>query len=304
MNRHSISTTAASVTTDCQEVYVPNEVFMLFGVASLAENLLVMLAVICTRKLHSPMYLFICNLAAFNTLSSLCMAWHSVMLAFSASGHLDSQGTLERHLDDVMDTLLCMSFLGSFCSFLVIAVDRYITIFYALRYHVIVTYRRAVMVLGTTWALCGAAGAVMIHFSEMTIVMVTFIVIFVLSLFLILPLYVHMFLLARKHAGHIASLPGGSETRRTGLSGWRSMQAAWTLTILFGVFIVCWTPFSLHLLLIMLCPEDPYCECYRSLFLPHLLLAVSHAVIDPTIYAFRSKELRCSFQRMLRYPIL
>lgn len=304
MNRYSISTTAASVTTDCQEVYVPNEVFMVVGVASLAENLLVMLAVICTRKLHSPMYLFICNLAAFNTLSSLCMAWQNIMLAFSAAGHLDSQGTLERHIDDVMDTLQCMSFLGSFCSFLVIAVDRYITIFNALRYHVIVTHRRAIMVLGITWTLCGTCGTVMIHFFEMTIVMVTFIVIYALALFLILPLYVHMFLLARKHAGHIASLPGVLEAGRTRLSGWRSMQAALTLTVLFGVFIVCWTPFFLHLLLLMLCPQNPYCECYRSLFLPHLLLAMSHAVIDPTIYAFRSKELRRSFQRMLRYPIL
>ncbi|KAG5271923.1 hypothetical protein AALO_G00185650 [Alosa alosa] len=303
MNRYSISSTAASVGTDCQEVYVPHEVFLVVGIASLTENLLVVLAVIRTPKLHSPMYLFICNLAAFNTLSSLCMAWESTMLAFSAAGHLDTGGTLERHLDDVIDTLLCMSFLGSFCSFLAIAVDRYITIFHALRYHVIVTCRRAIMVLGIIWALCGTGGAVMIRFFDIATVMVTFIIIFLLALLLILPLYVLMFLLARKHAGHIASLPGVLEAGRTRLPGWRSMQAALTLTILFGVFMVCWTPFFLHLLLLMLCPQDPYCECYRSLFHLHLLLSVSHAVIDPTIYAFRSKELRRSIRRMLRYPI-
>ncbi|XP_012675988.2 adrenocorticotropic hormone receptor [Clupea harengus] len=305
MNRYSVSTTAASVTTDCQEVYVPNEVFLVVGVLSLAENLLVVLAVICTPKLHSPMYLFICNLAAFNTLSSLCMAWESIMLAFSAAGHLDTRGTLERHLDDVTDSLLCTSFLGSFCSFLVIAVDRYITIFHALRYHVIVTCRRAIVVLGMTWALCGTSGALMIRFSHTTTTaMVTFIIMFLLALLLILPLYGHMFLLARKHAGHIASLPGATGAGRARLPGWRSMQAAVTLSILFGVFMVCWAPFFLHLLLLMLCPQDPYCECYRSLFQLHLLLSVSHAVIDPTIYAFRSQELRRSFRRMLRYPIL
>ncbi|XP_063056042.1 adrenocorticotropic hormone receptor [Engraulis encrasicolus] len=302
MNHYSTSATAATVVSDCQDVHVPNTLFLLAAVTSLAENLLVVLAVMRTPKLHTPMYLFICNLAAFNTLSSMGKAWETAMMAFHAAGHLEWTSDLVQHLDNVVDTIMCASFFGSFCSFWVIAVDRYITIFHALRYHVIVTVRRTVMVIGMTWTVCGIAGALMIRFANYAVVTVIFTTVMVASMLLILPLYAHMFLLARKHAGHIASLPGHGRTGRAARAA-GSMQAALTLTTLFGVFIMCWAPLSLHLALLKFCPQNPYCQCYFSWHQVHLLLAVSHAIIDPTIYAFRSKELRCSFQRLLRFSI-
>uniref|UniRef100_A0AAY4E6S4 Adrenocorticotropic hormone receptor n=1 Tax=Denticeps clupeoides TaxID=299321 RepID=A0AAY4E6S4_9TELE len=300
-NDTTASTTSLGTVTDCPEIQVPHVVFLAIGVLSLAENLLVVLAVACNRKLHSPMYLFICNLAVFNTLSSLSTIWETIMLAVSSAGHLDPRGASERRLDDVMDALLCTSFLGSFCSFLAIAADRYATIFRALRYHVIVTGRRVAATLAVIWALCGTGGVLMVTYFHNTTVMVSFITLFLAALFLILLLYGHMFLLARKHAQNIATLPGrgGVAGGHTWRHGWRNMRAALTLMMLFGVFVACWAPFFLHLLLLVLCPLDPYCECYRSLFQPHLLLVVSHGAIDPAIYAFRSVEIRHAFWRMV-----
>ncbi|XP_030639089.1 adrenocorticotropic hormone receptor [Chanos chanos] len=289
----SNNTDSANKTTDCPELKIPHEIFLAIGVLSLGENLLVVVAVIWNRNLHSPMYCFICNLAAFNTMSSLTKAWETVMLAFRDAGHLDSRGRSETSVDDVMDTLVCMSFLGSIFTFLAIAVDRYITIFHALRYHTLMTMRRALVILATIWALCGSAGTLMINFFEKVVVKILFIAFFFIALFLILLLYVHMFLLARYHAAKIAALPGSGARQRS--SG---MRSALTLTILFGVFVACWAPFFLHLLIIMVCPQNPYCECYRSLFELHVILLMSHAVIDPAIYAFRSAELRHTFKKM------
>ncbi|KAI5106188.1 adrenocorticotropic hormone receptor [Silurus meridionalis] len=279
--------------TDCREVQIPIEIFLIIGVVSLSENLLVVIAVIRNKNLHSPMYCFICSLAAFNTIASISKTWENIMLVFKNAGHLNSRGTSALRIDRVMDTLLCMSFQGSILSFHAIAVDRYITIFHALRYHTLMTMRRTAFILITIWALCGFSGALMIAFYEAAVVKIFFIVIFVAALFLTLLLYVHMFLLARYHASRIASMPGTTgHHRRSGLRG------ALTLTILFGVFVICWTPFFLHLMIIMVCPENPYCECYRSLFQLHVLLLMSHAVIDPAIFAFRSAELRNTFRKM------
>lgn len=112
--------------TDCPEVKFPFTVFFIVGVVSLAENLLVVVAVIRNRNLHSPMYCFICSLAAFNTIASVTKTWENLMIVLSDMGQLEKRGPSETKLDDVMDSLLCMSFVGSIFSFLAIAVDRYV----------------------------------------------------------------------------------------------------------------------------------------------------------------------------------
>ncbi|XP_071768098.1 adrenocorticotropic hormone receptor [Centroberyx gerrardi] len=301
MNATTVSTaTLMSNQSDCPEVQVPVPLFFTLGALSLAENFLVVVAIICNRNLHSPMYCFICSLAAFNTIASLTKTWENLMLVFADVGQLDQRGSSETKLDDVMDSLLCMSFVGSIFSFLAIAVDRYITIFHALRYHNIMTMRRATAILGVIWTTCGVSAVLMVRFFETTFIMICFIVLFLVSLALIGFLYVYMFMLARLHARKIAALPtagGGKRRRQQWGSG--SMRGALTLTILFGAFVVCWAPFFLHLVIIMVCPMNPYCECYRSLFQLHVVLLMSHALIDPAIYAFRSAELRRTFRKML-----
>lgn len=112
--------------TDCPEVKVPVALFFIIGVGSLAENLLVVVAVIWNRNLHSPMYVFICSLAAFNTVASLTKTWETLMIVLADVGQLEKKGPSETKLDDVVDSLMCMSFIGSFFSFLAIAVDRYV----------------------------------------------------------------------------------------------------------------------------------------------------------------------------------
>lgn len=112
--------------SDCPEVEVPVPVFFIIGAVSLAENLLVVVAVIWNRNLHSPMHCFICSLAAFNTIASLTKSCETLMILFADVGQLEKKGSSEKKLDDVMDSLLCMSFVGSIFSFLAIAVDRYV----------------------------------------------------------------------------------------------------------------------------------------------------------------------------------
>lgn len=178
----------------------------------------------------------------------------------------------------------------------------YITIFHALRYHNIMTMRRTGAILGVIWTTCGISAVLMVRFFDSDVIMICFVVFFIVSLVIIYFIYAYMFMLARIHARNIAALPTGGGGR-SGRRRWRwrgnGMRGALTLTILFGAFMVCWAPFFTHLIILMVCPMNPYCECFRSLFQFHVVLLMSHALIDPAIYAFRIPELRSTLKRIL-----
>ncbi|XP_016052844.1 PREDICTED: adrenocorticotropic hormone receptor [Miniopterus natalensis] len=273
--------------SDCPHVVLPEEVFFTISVVGVLENLIVLLAVIRNKNLQAPMYFFICSLAVSDMLGSLYKILENILIMLRNMGYLKPHGNFETTADDIVDSLFVFSLLGSISSLSVIAADRYLTIFHALQYHSIVTTRRALAVLTVIWTCCAGSGVAMVIFSHHIPTVITFTSLFPLMLVFILGLYVHMFLLARSHARKIATLPRAN------------MKGAITLTILLGVFIFCWAPFVLHVLLMTFCPNNPYCACYMSLFQVNGMLIMCNAVIDPFIYAFRSPELREAFKQMI-----
>lgn len=238
------------------------------------------------------MYFFICSLAISDMLGSLYKTLENIFIILCKMGYLTRRGDFEKKLDDAMDSMFILSLLGSIFSLLAIAADRYITIFYALRYHNIMTLRRALVILAIIWTFCAGSSIAIALFSYEAATVIPFTILFPLMMFFILCLYVHMFLLARSHAKKIASLPTSTVHQRT------NMKGAITLTIFLGVFLCCWAPFVLHILLARFCPHNPYCACYMSIFHVNGTLIMCNAIIDPMIFAFRSPELRSTFKKM------
>ncbi|XP_042555243.1 melanocortin receptor 3 [Dipodomys spectabilis] len=279
----------------CQQVFIKPEVFLALGIVSLLENILVVLAVVRNGNLHSPMYFFLCSLAVADMLVSVSNALETIMIAVVNGAYLTLEDQFIQHMDNVFDSMICISLVASICNLLAIAVDRYVTIFYALRYHSIMTVRKALALIAAIWAGCGVCGVVFIVYSDSKTVIVCLVTMFFAMLLLMGTLYVHMLLFARLHAQRIAALPpaDGAPPRHSCLKG------AVTITILLGVFVFCWTPFFLHLILIITCPTNPHCVCYAAHFNTYLVLIMCNSVIDPLIYAFRSPELRNTFRELL-----
>ncbi|XP_013907989.1 PREDICTED: melanocortin receptor 5 [Thamnophis sirtalis] len=289
----AIPTTGTNPST-CDQVVIAAEVFLMLGIVSLLENILVICAIFKNKNLHSPMYFFVCSLAVADMLVSVSNAWETITIYLLNNRHLIIEDVFVRHIDNVFDSMICISVVASMCSLLAIAVDRYITIFYALRYHNIMTVRRSGFIIACIWIFCTGCGIIFILYYESKYVIMCLITMFFIMLFLMVSLYIHMFLLARTHVKRIAALPGyNSVHQRT------SMKGAITLTILLGIFIVCWAPFFLHLILMISCPQNLYCVCFMSHFNMYLILIMCNSVIDPLIYAFRSQEMWKTFKEIL-----
>ncbi|KAM6458408.1 melanocortin receptor 3 [Liasis olivaceus] len=278
----------------CEQVFIKAEVFLILGIISLLENVLVILAVIKNGNLHSPMYFFLCSLAAADILMGMSNALETIMIAILSSGYLTIDDHFIQNMDNVFDSMICISLIASICNLLIIAIDRYITILYALRYHSIMTVRKALALIGVIWITCIFCGIMFIVYYESKTVIVCLITMFFTMLFFMALLYIHMFLFARLHVKRIAALPvDGVPHQHTCIKG------AVTITILLGVFIICWAPFFLHLILIISCPTNPHCLCYTSHFNTYLVLIMCNSVIDPLIYAFRSLEMRKTFKEIV-----
>ncbi|XP_051574483.1 melanocortin receptor 5-like [Myxocyprinus asiaticus] len=289
-SKHRLSASSA-----CEQVHIVPELFLMLGLISLLENILVILAIIKNKNLHSPMYFFVCSLAVADMLVSVSNAWETIVIHLLANRSLVIEDHFIRQMDNVFDSLICISVVASMCSLLAIAVDRYVTIFYALRYHNIMTVRRAETIIGSIWTFSTGCGIIFITYSDTKPVVVCLVAMFFAMLLMMASLYSHMFLLACSHVKRMAVLPGynGNIRQRA------SMKGAITLTILLGIFIVCWTPFFLHLVLMISCPRNIYCVCFMSHFNMYLILIMCNSVIDPLIYALRSQEMRKTFKEII-----
>ncbi|XP_034644672.1 tubulin beta-3 chain [Trachemys scripta elegans] len=293
---NSLNSTAPSNRTDktanrsspwCQGVFIPNELFLTLGLVSLVENVLVVTAIIKNRNLHSPMYYFICCLAVSDMLVSVSNLVETLFMLLMEHGVLVLQTSIVRQMDNVIDMMICSSVVSSLSFLGAIAVDRYITIFYALRYHSIMTMQRAVIIIVGIWVASTISSSIFIAYYKNNAVILCLIGFFLSMLILVVGLYIHMLSLAHHHAKNISRL----QKKRT-VHQMTSMKGAVTLTILLGVFFMCWSPFFLHLTLIVTCPKNPFCTCFFNYFNLFLILIICNSVIDPLIYAFRSQELR------------
>ncbi|XP_074895415.1 tubulin beta-3 chain [Buteo buteo] len=279
----------------CQGLNIPSELFLTLGLVSLVENLLVVAAILKNRNLHSPTYYFICCLAVSDMLVSVSNLAETLFMLLMEHGVLVVHTSIVRHMDNVIDMLICSSVVSSLSFLGVIAVDRYITIFYALRYHSIMTLQRAVVTMAAIWLTSTVSSTVFITYCHNNAILLCLIGFFFFMLVLMLVLYIHMFALARHHLRSISR-----QQKQPTVYHDSSLKGAVTLTILLGVFFICWGPFFFHLILIVTCPTNPFCTCFFSYFNLFLILIICNSVIDPLIYAFRSQELRQTLREVVR----
>ncbi|KAM9360161.1 adenosine A2a receptor a [Symphorus nematophorus] len=248
-------------------------------------------------------------------------------------------GVLAIPFSIVISTGFCSNFYGclfiacfvlvltqsSIFSLLAIAIDRYIAIKLPLRYNSLVTGQRAQGIIAICWVLsiiigltpmmgwhkipvsanstC-PSGLMRCLFEEVVVmeymVYFNFFACVLIPLLLMLAIYLCIFMAARHQLKLIEVKAVHGE--KTGSTLQKEVQAAKSLAIIVGLFAVCWLPLHIINCFTLFCPQ-----CARPpLWIMYVAIILSHAnsVVNPFIYAYRIREFRQTFRKIIRRHIL
>lgn len=214
---------------------------------------------------------------------------------------------------------------SSIFSLLAIAIDRYIAIKIPLRYNGLVTGQRAKGIIAICWVLSIIIGLTpMLGWNKYTkptnttcptgmreclfeeVVVMDYMVYFnffacvLVPLVLMLGIYLRIFMAARHQLKLIELKAVHGEKSRSTLQ--KEVHAAKSLAIIVGLFAVCWLPLHIINCFTLFCPE-----CARpSVWIMYLAIILSHAnsVVNPFIYAYRIREFRQTFRRIIHRHVL
>lgn len=254
------------------------------------ENLMVLTAVCRNKKFHSAMFFFIGNLAFSDLLAGS---------AYIANIFLSGAKTFELFPIQwfIREGTVFIALAASVFSLLAIAIERYIAITKVKVYGSNKTCRMFLLI-GACWVTSILLGglpiigwncidnlpecsAVLPLYSKKYIVFV--VTVFSLLLLSIVILYVKIYLIVRS-----------SHQEATNSQAYSLLK---TVTIVLGVFIVCWLPAFTILLL------DSSCSVYSCPILSKsstfFCIATLNSALNPVIYTLRSKDMRREFLRLI-----
>lgn len=265
-------------------------VFLIICCVIVLENVVVLVAIWKNHKFHNRMYFFIGNLALCDLLAG---ATYIVNLLMSGEKTLHLSTTLWFLREGSMFVALG----ASTFSLLAIAIERHLTMIKMRPYDAKKNYR-VFLLIGTCWLIAVLLGSLPIlgwncldNLPDCSTILPLYskkyvafcITIFMVLLLAISVLYARIYTLVKSSSRKVTK-HSNSE---------RSIALLRTVIIVVGVFIACWTPIFILLLI------DVACEHRRCSVLLKadwfIALAVINSAMNPIIYTLASREMRRAF---------
>uniref|UniRef100_A0A667ZDB6 Cannabinoid receptor 2 n=1 Tax=Myripristis murdjan TaxID=586833 RepID=A0A667ZDB6_9TELE len=286
------------------ETKVISSMCFLFGPLTLLENALVLGVITATAMLRQrPSYLFIGSLALADVCAS-CFFTTS-FLSFHLFHHRDGRTAYLFQLGGVT-----MAFTASVGSLLLTALDRYLCIYQASSYKVLLTRRRALLGLLALWSttiiisflpLMGWTCATNFnppcsrlfpYINKSYLIFWTSFILVVLAL--ILGAYALILWKAHRHVASMSRLQG---TTVKGQARMRmDIRLARTFGLILLILIVCWFPVLCFMLAdVSVRLTDPQ----KRVFAFCSVLCLANSSVNPLLYALRCRELRIALLQLL-----
>uniref|UniRef100_UPI00398F46B4 sphingosine 1-phosphate receptor 3 n=1 Tax=Pristiophorus japonicus TaxID=55135 RepID=UPI00398F46B4 len=262
------------------------------------ENLMVLLAIWKNNKFHNRMYYFIGNLALSDLLAGIA---YKVNILMSGNKTFSLTPTVWFIREGSMFVALG----ASTFSLLAIAIERHMTMIKMRPYDASKKYR-VFLLIGTCWLISILLGALPIlgwncicNFSDCSTVLPLYsktYVVFCISIFsaillAIVILYARIYILVKTSGRKV------SNRKFTKNNSERSMALLRTVVIVVGVFIACWSPLFILLLLDVACKPNKCSILYQEDWF--IAVAVLNSGMNPIIYTLASREMRRAFFRLL-----
>lgn len=288
-----------------REEFKPEAIALLFiCLIIVMENFIVLMAIWKNKKFHMPMYYLLGNL----TLSDL-LAGFTYMLNIILSG--PNTLRLTPVLWFLREGGVFIMLMASVVSLLAIAIERYFTMLNTKPYYR-AKRNRMFALIGVSWALSLLLGALPIlgwnclhDLKSCSTVLPLYaksyiffcIFVFMAILLAIVVLYGRIFHFVKSNTQN----PSCMLHKPYGLRSRKYMALLKTVTIVVGVFILCWMPLFVLLLMDFMCNVSTAQENCRVLFKADYFLGVAmiNSFINPIIYTMTSKDIRRAILKLL-----
>lgn len=270
-------------------VDVQTIVFLIICSFIVLENLTVLVAIWKNHRFHNRMYYFIGNLALCDLLAGV---FYVVNLLLSGEKTLKLSPTLWLIREGSMFVALS----ASIFSLLAIAIERHLTMIKMRPYNANKNYR-VFLLIGTCWLIAVCSGALPIlgwncigNLPDCSTVFPLYskkyiafcITVFMVLLLAMSVLYARIYILVKSSSRKV-SKHSNSE---------HAMSLLRTVIIVVGVFIACWTPIFVLLLVDVACKQR--CPIlYKADWF--IVVAVLNSAMNPIIYTLASREMRRAF---------
>ncbi|XP_076613878.1 sphingosine 1-phosphate receptor 3 [Chaetodon auriga] len=264
-------------------------VFLIICSFIVLENLTVLTAIWRNHRFHNRMYFFIGNLALCDLLAGVA---YLVNLLLSGEKTLQ----LSPALWFVREGSMFVALGASIFSLLAIAIERHLTMIKMRPYDASKNYR-VFLLIGTCWLIAISLGALPIlgwncldNLPECSTVLPLYtkkyvafcIIVFMVLLLAMSVLYARIYILVKSSSQKVSKHRNSEH----------AMSLLRTVIIVVGVFIACWTPIFILLLLDVAC-EQRCPILYKADWF--IAVAVLNSAMNPVIYTLASREMRRAF---------
>ncbi|TNN81762.1 Sphingosine 1-phosphate receptor 3 [Liparis tanakae] len=279
----------ATVGTSSGTVDPKTIVFLIICGFIVLENLTVLVAIWRNHKFHNRMYFFIGNLALCDMLAGVA---YLVNLLLSGEKTLQ----LSPALWFVREGSMFVALGASIFSLLAIAIERHLTMIKMRPYDANKNYR-VFLLIGTCWLIAISLGALPIlgwncldNLPDCSTILPLYtkkyvafcITVFMVLLLAISVLYARIYILVKSSSQKV------SKNRNSE----HAMSLLRTVIIVVGVFITCWTPLFILLLVDVACEQRCPILYKADWFIG---VAVLNSAMNPVIYTLASREMRNAF---------